>query len=193
VRRRSPLLAAAAVAVLLAGCGNDRQRPAGFPRAALPAGHRLASFPPAGISFERPRNWVAQPGRAPLVATVRSGRAVVAVWRYPRQERLPLTTEELQRARRALLAAARRRDPSLRVLSALTLRIADVPGVELVAQERIGGEPRRVRSTHLYAHGAEFVVDAFAPPGEFDRLDRAVFRPLRASVRVRQAERRPGP
>jgi hypothetical protein len=48
-----------------------------------------------------------------------------------------------------------------------------------------------VRSTHLYAHGGELVVDAYAPPGEYAKVDRAVFGPLLRSLRLtRPAPRR---
>jgi hypothetical protein len=43
-----------------------------------------------------------------------------------------------------------------------------------------------VRSTHLYAYGAELVVDAYAPPGEFARVDRRVFGPMLRSLRVQR-------
>jgi hypothetical protein len=50
--------------------------------------------------------------------------------------------------------------------------------------ERIAGEPRRVRSIHLYGSGVELVVDAQAAPEDFLRVDRQVFAPLIASVRL---------
>jgi hypothetical protein len=41
----------------------------------------------------------------------------------------------------------------------------------------------------VYAHGAELVLDAYAPPAEFARVDRTVFRPLLRSLTVKP----PGP
>jgi hypothetical protein len=41
-----------------------------------------------------------------------------------------------------------------------------------------------VRSIHLYGSGVELVVDAQAAPEDFLRVDRQVFAPLIASVRL---------
>ncbi len=44
-----------------------------------------------------------------------------------------------------------------------------------------------VRSTHVYAEGAEIVVDAFAPEKDFRRVDEQVFRPLLKSLKIGKA------
>jgi hypothetical protein len=184
---RRPGLALAAPALLgllVAGCGNERQEAAEVPRAAKPVGARTVSFPRVGVRFRRPANWAFDGGRAPLLASVASGRAAIAFWRYPRVERLPRTTSELRRSGRALIAAARARDKSLKITSARPVRVGGVPAVQLVGTERIGLVRRRVRSTHLYAHRAELVVDAYAPVGEFAEVDRAAFLPLLRSLRL---------
>ena len=41
-----------------------------------------------------------------------------------------------------------------------------------------------MRSTHVYAKGAEFVVDAYAAPRDFATVDRSVFRPLVRSFKI---------
>src|SRR5207249_1358151 len=82
----------------------------------------------------------------------------------------------------ALLVAATARDRSLRVVTSRMVTVGGAKGVELVANERLSSHPREVRSTHLYAHGAELVVDAYAPPSQFARVDRTVFRPLLRSL-----------
>lgn len=53
-----------------------------------------------------------------------------------------------------------------------------------MADERIGLARRHVGSAHVYAQGAELVVDAFAPPGEFATVDRTMFQPLLRSLRL---------
>jgi hypothetical protein len=186
VRRRLDLLAAclAAAALLAAGCGNERQDAPRVPRAAPPSGKRVERLARYGVTFVRPRNWTYSGGRPPALASIGSGRALVTVWRYRRVERLPTTDADLTRARKGLLTAARGRDKTLRVVSARALRVDGLPAVEIVAIEKIGLVRRQVRSTHLYAHGAELVVDAYAPPGEFSEVDRAAFRPLVRSLRV---------
>jgi hypothetical protein len=45
-----------------------------------------------------------------------------------------------------------------------------------------------VRSTHIYAHGAEYVVDAYADADSFRAIDAQVFRPLLRTLRVSSPE-----
>jgi hypothetical protein len=167
-----------------AGCGNERQDAPNLPPAAQPSGQRLERLRGAGVAFTRPRNWRVSPGHAPQLVVVSSGRAFVTLWRYRRVESLPRSDEELVQARRALVNAARARDRTLRVLSARLVRHGAVPGIQLVATERIGSSRRQVRSTHLYADGAELVIDAYAPLDEFAQVDRTTFLPLLRSLRV---------
>jgi hypothetical protein len=188
VRRRRLVAVSTALALAAGatGCGNERQDAPRVPPAASPSGKRIERLARYGVTFTRPRNWSLFEGRPPQLASVSSGRANVTLWRYRRVERLPRSSADLVRARKALLAAARGRDRTLRVLSARGLRIAGIPAVEIVANEKVGLARRKVRSTHLYAHGAELVVDAYAPAGEFARVDRAAFLPLLRSLRVRE-------
>lgn len=184
MRRLPPLVLALLALAALPGCGNERQRAPGTPRAADPKGPLPVELPRHGVRFSHPANWPVSAPRPPQIAAINSGEASLSIWRYPRQERLPTTEGELLRARRALVAAVRARDRTLRILSARTLRLRGVPAVQLVANERIGLARRQVRSTHLYAHRGEVVVDAYAPPAEFARVDRRVFGPLLSSLRL---------
>jgi len=138
------------------------------------------------LRFSGPANWTTETGSAPLVVTLGSGPALVAIWRYPRSTSQPLPADipALERARRALIAAARARDPTFRVISSAVVGINSVPSVELDALETIRGQVRRVRSTHLYKRGVEVVVDEYAPEALFHTVDRGVFSPLLHSVRL---------
>ena len=192
MRRLTTTCIAAALAVSVAACGNERQDAPRVPQASSPSGKRTERLVRYGVTFTRPGNWSLSEGRPPQLASVSSGRAIVTLWRYHRVERLPRSDGDLVRARKALVAAARGRDRSLRVVSARGLRLDGVPAVEVLANEKIGLVRRKVRSTHLYAHGAELVVDAYAPAGEFARLDREAFVPLLRSLRLTQPRpRRP--
>jgi hypothetical protein len=183
-RHRLAAVAIGLAAAALAGCGNSRTPAPRVAPPSAPAGRAAVDFPSLGVGFRRPANWALAKGALPQLAVVGSGRAAIVVWRYPRSEPLPRTADDLDRARRALIAAARARDGSLRVISSRTVDVRGARGVEVVADERLGSARRQVRSTHLYAQGAELVLDAFAPPAEFARVDRTVFRPLVRSVRV---------
>jgi hypothetical protein len=121
------------------------------------------------------------------VAEVASGAATLAIWRYPRSEPLPAGAAPLAQARRELIRAARARDPALKVLRAKVGIVDGYPAITVAATEHVGAQPRRVRSVHLYAHGYEIVIDAYAPLDTFHAVDHAVFSPLGRSLRLSAA------
>jgi hypothetical protein len=181
--RRSILLLAA-LAATLAGCGADRRQPPDVVTPQTPKGGQAVRVAPAGVSFTAPGNWRVSYGPAPLYATVTSGRATIAIYRYPRVEKLPRTTKQLAAAGSAHASAGLTRDPTLTELVGVRVRIDGEPGFQTRATEHILGLPRTVRSTHLYAHRGELVIDAFAPAEDFARVDAGAFRPLLRSLRV---------
>ena len=166
----------------LSGCGNSRTPVPSLLRPAPPDGFRTLRYPAAGVTLRVPGNWTVIGERPPLITVIASGGAVVALWRYPRSEPLPTTFGQLARARRRLLAAARARQPALRVIRSRALRIDHLPAIELDAFERVGGMLRRVRSTHVFVMGAEIVLEEYSPVALFHRLDHAVFSPVRKSL-----------
>jgi hypothetical protein len=181
---RRPAAAVLLSAAVLAGCGNDRQDPPDAATPAAPEGTVDARYPEAGVAFEAPGGWNVERGEDPLVATVQSGRATVAVWRYPRTEPLPRTREDLEAAAESLRAAVQARDGAFEFDYARVVRRPGIRGVEVKGSGRNQGAERAVRSLHVYAEGAEIVVDAYAPPKDFERVDEAVFVPLTRSLRV---------
>jgi hypothetical protein len=192
-RRSAPLSAAALMALALAshGCGNDRTPAPDTARPLSPQGSARISFPQAGVRFAAPGRWDRAPGQAPLVTTVTSGRATIAVWRFPRTEPLPRTAGDMRRARRGLLGAAKARDPSFRSREARARRVGGHRALEVRGSGTVEGQPRRLRSLHVFAFGGEVVVDAFAPPADFPRVDREVVRPLLRSLRLSRPQGAP--
>jgi hypothetical protein len=173
-------LTAAAVATFAgAGCGSGSSS-----KATTVVAHAGGDYPAQGVSFTAPTGWTVDAGKGRLVATAQAGQAVVAVWRYPRTEKLPKSKPELQAARDALLKAASARDVTFERIRTAPTRIAGKPAVQIRAREHIAGQPRTVRSTHIYAHGAEIVVDAYADADSFRQTDAAVFRPLLRSLHI---------
>ncbi len=142
------------------------------------------SFPGTGVTLSAPKNWIAVGGRPPLVAMVTSGDAVVALWRYVRARPLPKGPARMSAAVRAVIGALRGRQPDAEVIRARIVHLRGIRGIEVDAIERINGRRRQVRSTHLYTHHEEIVLEEYAPPPEFDSVDRAVFSPLRRSLRI---------
>jgi hypothetical protein len=182
LRRAVPLLL---TLVAAAGCGRDRLP---VPDAEVPytTGKPLPRvFEAQGVRFDAPEGWsFGRGGPAPLVGASSSGSATIAIWRYPRSEPLPETDQQLDAAHDALAAAVRQRDDSFKEIGRRRTRIDGAPAIELVGDERVAGQPRRVRSTHVFAHGAEVVVDQYAAPPHWPAADRDVFRPLLRSLEL---------
>lgn len=181
-----PALAACAFALSSGGCGNERTPPPDVETPGPPLGSNTQRFAQVGVAFEAPVGWRLQPGKPPLVATMATGRASIAVFRYPRSEPLPKTPAALDAAAKALADAARQRDASFAELKHDRLRVDGRPGVVLRGTQTVAGQPRTVGSTHVYAFGGELVVDAIAPAADFKRVDAQVFRPLVRSLRLRK-------
>ncbi|CAA9507219.1 MAG: hypothetical protein AVDCRST_MAG30-2272 [uncultured Solirubrobacteraceae bacterium] len=171
--------------VLLAGCGNERTPVPDVATPADPAGTRPIDLEDAGVFFTGPGNWDDGDARGALAGGVQSGRATVAVWRYPRTEPLPITRAQLTRVRDLLVERVRQRDPTFEPEASRVTRRAGEPAIELLGQQTIEGRRVKVRSAHVFAGGAEIVVDAYAPPADFDRLDPTVFLPALGSLRLR--------
>jgi hypothetical protein len=173
------------VCLVLAGCGNQQQRPPAVAVPAQPSGTTPVTFDSDGVRFAAPGGWHVQAGTAPLVATVQSGTALIALWRYPRTEPLPATRAQLAQARDLLLQAAKARDATFKPLKSAITKLGSHPAIQVRGTETNSGQPRTVRSTHVYAFGAEVVVDAYAPADVFGRVDRKAFLPLVRSLKLR--------
>jgi hypothetical protein len=172
---------------LLGGCGNSRTPVPNTSLPAAPQGLQTLRFTGAGVTFQAPRNWKIFSEAAPLVTVLSSGQAVVAVWRFPRTQALPTDPVLLSRAQALLISTARAHDPTLQVIRSKAIRVNGARALELDAFERIAGQPRRVRSTHVFAYGAELVLEEYAPASMFHAVDHSVFSPLKRSLLVYQA------
>jgi hypothetical protein len=181
--RLRALTALAVSAVALSACGSDSSDKTATTDAAS-----TGAFPKQGVSFTPPADWSVDDGSGHLVATAQAGQATVAVWRYPRTETLPKSKVELQAARDALVKASKKRDVTFEQIKTAATTIAGQPAVQIRAREHIAGQPRTVRSTHIYAHGAEYVIDAYADADSFRSVDAQVFRPLLRTLRVSSPE-----
>ncbi len=185
--RRIPI-ALVTLAALLAGCGNDRTPVADLSLVPAPKAFREEFFDEQGVRFRAPTNWRVVPGEAPQVATVAIGTAQVAIWRYPRAEPLPETRAQLHAARDALVAQIESRDPTFKLTSTRLVLKRGIRAVEVVGTGTNLTNPsaqRAMRSLHAYGRGAEVVMDAFAPPKDFARIDEQTFGPMSRSLKLR--------
>ena len=183
---RRAVLLVVTLSLTAAGCGRERLPvpDAEVPAAGAPPLPR--DFPKQGVSFDAPTGWSFGPGGpAPLVGSASSGSATIAVWRYPRTQPLPGDDAQLGTAHDALAAAVKQRDASFREIARRRTKIDGADAIELVGDEKVAGRARRVRSTHVFAHGAEVVVDQYAAPAHWTETDRLVFRPLLRSLELR--------
>lgn len=167
--------------MLLAGCGSRTPVPQ-LLRPAASGGFQVNQFHHAGFRLALPRNWTVVTVHLPLVALVTSGPAVISLWLYPRAAAPPGTPAELHQALGRLIASARVRDPSLRVLGSSTTALAGLPAAQIETVQRIGRAIRQVHSTHVYRRGEELVLEEYAPVRFFSTLDRSVFSVVRRSL-----------
>jgi hypothetical protein len=177
------------VCALLVGCGDGRTHPPDLSLPATPDGFMHTNYPAAGLRFNAPRDWRVIAGTPPQVVILQSGLATIGVWRYPRDGALPDTRAALKAALHSLLALVARRDPTFRRASAAVVPVAHHGALQIRGLETIDGLHREVRSTHLFVNRSEVVIDAFAPPSMFARVDTQVFHPLLRSLRIERLAR----
>jgi len=182
--RAGLLVLAIGAAMTLLGCGDARVAAPDITTPRPPDGTHPTTYPAAGVSLQVPNSWRAEQGTSPLVASIASGTATVAIWRYPRTEPLPKKAKTLGAAKDALVGAARKRDRTLRISRAAVVRFHGRPALRLVGTETVGTQPRMVRSTHIFTDHSEVVVEALAPPDAFAGLQRSVFAPLLRSLKI---------
>jgi hypothetical protein len=184
VLHRALLPSLALTAVLAAGCGSSKSEPPKVTQVTKPTGVVKVAVPEAGVKFAAPDGWRRQKGKAPLVYAVQTGQATLALWRYPRTEQLPTTHKALKAAEDALISQIQKRDKTFKVTKAKLLHVGSKRAVQVLGTGAIAGNRRTIRSTHIYTEKAEFVVDAYAPPTVFDRVDRQVFAPVLDSLEI---------
>ena len=170
--------------LVLAGCGSSKKSPPKTTTVTATGESVTVNVPEAGVTFKAPGGWRRQKGKPPLVYAVQTGQATLALWRYPRTEQLPTTHTALSDAKKALVKQIRRRDPTFKVTKAKLLHVGSKRAVQVLGTGAIAGNRRTIRSTHIYTEKAEFVVDAYAPPTVFDRVDRQVFAPVLDSLQI---------
>jgi hypothetical protein len=173
-----------AIAIALAGCGNTRTPAPPTGLIPAPKDFREVKYSADGISLRVPTNWRAVQGSGSQLATIAIGDAQIALWRYSRSEPLPETRAQLHAARQALVAQVQRRDSTFELTSSRLVIKPGTRAVELIGQGTNQGQRRTVRSLHAYGRGYEVVVDAFAPPAAFARVDEQTFGPVTRSLRL---------
>ena len=171
---------------MLAGCGTQPLTPPDPLRVREPGRSVKLHDPRTGIRFVAPLNWVKRIRTNPGMFRIASGAADVSGWAYPRYEKLPRTRPELERARTALIAQARKRSATFHLASSSITTVKGSPAIELRGTQQILGRPIETHSIHVYRVPGEYVFEALAPPSSFGTADRKVLAPLMRSLEFRK-------
>jgi hypothetical protein len=184
VSRAALLLLALICAALLAACGEKPDKPPPIFKVKAPHGIRPTEFPDVGMNFTRPRNWTVRRREPPGVFELVSGEAVIAGWAYPRDEPLPETDAELEGAKNRLRSAIHDRDPNYRIERADIRELANAPAIDISGEQVLSRRTLRTRSVHVYKGDVEYVIEAIAPPGDYDAVEQGVLTPLLDSLEL---------
>jgi hypothetical protein len=147
---------------------------------AAPQGFHQVTYRRAGVRLDLPRSWIATPQSPPLVTVISSDGAVIALWRYAGS--YPEAVVHPQYASRRLIAEALRRQPKLHILASGVHTVDGHPAVELDSVGLVGSVVRRVRSLHVFSRGSEVVLEQYASPTVFERVNRQVFERVSRSL-----------
>ncbi|MDQ8047246.1 MAG: hypothetical protein AAGC46_20300 [Solirubrobacteraceae bacterium] len=182
--RRVLLTSALLLLTGLAACGDGPTQEPSVGRPQLdPSGvpFNLAG----GGSIDMPSTWTttAGPAGGPELVRSTSGQGAIVVWKYPRTEPLPTTRKDLRNTRRSLRNAITTRDPTFKVTLAL-LKETPQPSVEIAGIGTMAGAKRSLRSMHVYANGAETVVDCIGPVGDAKAFTATICDPVIASLNL---------
>jgi hypothetical protein len=175
---------------LAGGCGNDRQA-VGSATGTPARQARTHEFPRDGLTVELPRNMRVARGGAPEVFDATLGQSFVSAFAYRRAEQLPRNRAELAAARRRLVKAVRRREPSYSLESSRSTAVAGNRAVELVGTQTISRTRMRIRSLHVFRGRAEYVLEVVSPARGFRAFDDAVYPRLRTSLKLTGRVRSP--
>jgi hypothetical protein len=184
VSRAVPLLLALACAALLAACGEEPDKPPPVFKVKTPQGSRPSEFVEDGMAFTRPRNWTIRGRESPAVFELVSGEAIVAGWAYQREEPLPETDAELEGARNRLRDAIHERDPDYRIERAVIREVANAPAIDITGDQVLSRRMLRTRSVHVFKGDVEYVIEAIAPPADYDVVEEGVLTPLLDSLEL---------
>jgi hypothetical protein len=142
--------------------------------------------PRTGLRFAAPLNWVKRIRTNPGIFRIASGAADVSGWAYPRTEKLPATRAQLETARHALVAEAKKRNAGFKLTSSAITRVKGSPAIELRGSQRILGRRVETHSVHVYRVPGEYVFEALAPASSFAIADQKVLAPLLQSLDFRK-------
>ncbi|MDQ3644851.1 MAG: hypothetical protein M3356_05000 [Actinomycetota bacterium] len=180
---RRSLVSLVLVAILLAGCGNERSAARKLDARPTDATNSL-DYPAVGLSLELPEGFTVERAKRPGVFRAASGSAALSAFAYNRREELPGNQRELEEALERLEKAAKERSSSFELSESRTLEVSGARAIELLGRQTISKSVLRTRSLHIFKGEAEYVIELLAPPEDFDRLDERVSELIRSSLEI---------
>jgi hypothetical protein len=182
--RRVAVFAFLTAALAAAGCGNDRVETGSVFDAKPGKATQALSYPDAGLKVTVPKEFDVKDSTAPQLFRASLDASFISAFAYRRKEQIPKEADELQEARRRLVAAAKRRDKSFKLKRSKVVNVNGVPGVELRGDQTIFRGRLHLRSLHLYKGNGEYVVELVAPVAAFAALERSSFPGILKSLKV---------
>jgi hypothetical protein len=182
--RRIAALAVVMTLPLLAGCGNERVKSGSVFDAKPGKATQALSYPDAGLKVTVPKEFDVKDSTAPELFRASLDAAFISSFAYRRKEQIPRNEDELQQARRRLVAAAMRRDKTFKLKRSRVTKVGGVGAVELRGDQTIFKGRLRMRSLHLYKGNGEYVVELVAPVAAFARLERSSFPEILKTLKV---------
>jgi hypothetical protein len=169
---------------LLAGCGNERVKSGSVFDAKPGKATQPLSYPDAGLKVTVPKEFDVKDSTAPELFRASLDAAFISSFAYRRNEQIPRNEDELQQARRRLVAAAMGRDKTFKLMRSRVTKVGGVGAVELRGDQTIFKGRLRMRSLHLYKGNGEYVVELVAPVAAFARLERSSFPGILKTLKV---------
>ncbi len=168
----------------LSACGSSRgEAPKLSTVPAAPKKLKTFVLDGADVAFPYPSNWEVKRRSTPGVATVSTGGASATVWAYRTQALVVLPVDQRDALAR-VLASLKRRDPGFQVEDATIETREGLPAIEILGETEINGHDVRIRSSHVWKGDGEYVIDQFADPIQYPKVDREVFTPMLDGLKV---------
>ena len=173
LRRALATLIAAVASVVVVACGDDE--PAHTP--VTPASD--FSSPEDGIAFRAPKAATVDRGSDEQVAVLRRGESTLTISRFQRDERLPDSKRELERAAGVLPGEYEARGEAADARSSVE-NVADHDAVLV----KVDNANKATEHIHFYEYGNEIVVDMVSPESDVARATAVLFDPVLNTLKI---------